>query len=195
MLVAPRYGNVEIPIYPPETDVADKGRIPEAIARSQGATVVRAAAVVLTKNAQKAVVTMSLAELLHKTDTELGEVAKLTGTQVIPHTWGLWKAPDSPRDHRAYGHYTAPPKTLDIPAGHILVAEVDIVRHCTEIEPFSELGKQISKGTSAYRQLPVMRLCDYYGAGNLSRGFTDHEPIEQAYVTDIEPRFQVIPQA
>lgn len=156
---------------------------------------VRAAAVVLTEKAKKAVVTMNFAELLDKTDTELNAIAQLTGAQVIPHTWGLWKTPTSPRDHRAYGHYTAPPKTLNIPAGHILVAEVDIVRNCTEIEPFSELGKQISQGTSAYRQRPGMRLFDYYGAGNLSHGFTDHEPMEQAYVTDIEPRFQIIPQS
>jgi hypothetical protein len=174
---------LELPIFGRDTDVAEKGRIPEAIARSIGSTFVRGIA---TAELSKAHPEDRLGLLLQTADNEFEEIARHCQAEVIPHEWGLWDPGDK---KRSYVAYEASYK-LHLPPRLIVVAKVNIVRNGQEINASSEQGRQIVEGVEAYKSTNPAVIPYDTDWSSFIDGRTDSDSSHKRYLVDIEPRLR-----
>lgn len=210
MLVAPRYSGIEIPVHDPDVPVATSTQLKQPskfqreIAQAGAPTFLRAALIELLDSEHAP---GSLAELLEKTDEELDAVAELCDAEVVGHEWGLYPVKGKGYDYeylRYLPSFSGVYGLEGMPAGHILVAEVELVcdpepeatrgsmgEHLSVIK--SGLNRYYGEGKGSY-QLSDMRWSGrYYRPDQFVVGATAGSGAGQAgrKLVDIEPRFRL----
>ena len=210
MLFAPKYHNLDLPVFDPETrpaiqsDMQHQAEEALSSARDNGsaaeATFIRAVGVhkpfLMSSNVNK---------LLQRTDEELETLAELCDALVVRHQWGMYELNED--NYNKYEPYL--PGTIDrlaLPNNHILAAEVKAVDKAGPLTAGDhgdeESYQSVSDGLNEYRMLRGIRLgdlamrqfitvtdtdisaaadCDFAGAAEAG---TD----SQVWLTDIEPR-------
>jgi hypothetical protein len=191
MPITTKYHGIELPIIEPTTLVVRDQQFGPAIAaaESAGSTMItRAASIQLIHEhpAQYQEPT-PLASVITTTDQELDEIAKLSETTILPHTWALWPMPTAAKKRNSYLKYLPPANITGIPADHILVAEVPIIRNFRPLDTTPEHAVVI-EGLRTYRcAYRQQQLDDVWpaqvGSGTLPTGDT-----ARLYL-DIEPHF------
>lgn len=188
-----------IKIYPPNTHVVQRGSnlsgqyyIDKFVAENPEAThLIRAVGVdvwsLLNNPAEFG--DLDLKTILRIADEELEDAAaKIEGeADVVEHTWGLW----SPHQSNARSNYIdqcALPEAIDHPVGHIVVAEVIILRGVQPVQ--FGLSKHFDRVKNGF--------CDYSHAEGKRIVMKDISPSqalasndnERTTIADIEPRLR-----
>ena len=198
MLVLPKYEGLDLPVHPQDPEVVEaRGYFRPGNYHVTGVSkVVRAAGVTVfgaRKGGYTAIRELSLKTILDKTDQELEKVAELCEADVIPNEWGLYPVGELyPHEFERYrledGNVPA-----DMPADHILVAEVGVV-HNSDVLTY-EQERRIESGVVMYsRESGDLQLNDMsrYGqwvTGHCSTG----SPLNRSAgikLVDIEPRLE-----
>lgn len=210
----PDYEGPDLPVHSPDTLVAttrhlNQGLVGEMTGGYADPTFVRAVMVQLRDLSHAP---GSAGELLERTDRELEVVAKACGALVVGHEWGLYPVEGKGGN---YKRYLPANKGLggliDLPKGHILVAEVQTIRPATEwlsAEEWEERAARareaVTAGVSAYYENGRYQLFDmkYDPARHaksgprfdhfmLGRPAGEPEGEPDIYLVDIDPRFSV----
>lgn len=126
---------------------------------------------------------LSLREGMQMLDDELLEVAGYCGALVVPHQWGLVNTRSQP--------YVRHPQSPLVPAGYMLVAEVDAVADPRPLSPRS-IGL-VEEGVFAYRcaKPPGERfLTDIYPAQFLETPGEAPADDPRLHLIDLDGRFK-----
>ncbi len=193
MLVAPRYGAIDLPIYGPDTPVVYHAQL-SLIHETPGNDLVRHTGI-------KALGFTSLADILRETDTEAERLAELCGAKLIEHSWGLY---DYPEEEAVHVSDLEIPNVTDFPDGYLLVAKVELIEPTpTTVLSRAQLNAQIDVGRKEYKAIkprkPILfdiRSLDDFAFGTARRELKGHQESEPAptpvlHLTDIEPRFRI----
>lgn len=152
----------------------------------------------------------TVTELLEVTDRELEVVAELCGGLVVGHEWGLHSLKGKNKgDVEAYEPYLKFAKTINLPEGHILCAEVETIEWTPTpasiglgseelLERLRQTRTKIRGGIREYyeRNEGTSRLSDMRRdqfVHGIPVGLLGREV--QAYLVDIEPHFALGPSA
>ena len=200
MLLAPKFNKVDLPIFDEDVFVAERYSLPviEKCIDEDATKIVRAACIWTPPDC-----TMSLDKVLKTTDEQLDILAERCGAFVIEHEWGLYRPPEEERRRFSYYRPSRRVHALNIPQGHILVAEVNRLRNTRSLATSPDDKYRIDAAGQAYdadTSVGNWKLGDVFGyMGNMaispSRQFKIGEdsaalisPGEQIHLVDIEPR-------
>ena len=183
-----RIGDIVLPVYHHDTLVAPKGGMEAAVADTRSPRLVRAVMPFVPKSIAELKEQDRIGELLRRTEEEFSIIAKLCGSTVLDHSFGLWR----PAQSRTYRD-SWPSSKLCLPEDHILVAEVDVIKNAHVVAYGTAAYDQIREGLDAYGDLD--RDLSIYDA-DYSQFITTydeagaHEDTVQPVYCDIEPRLR-----
>jgi hypothetical protein len=189
MFFASKYHDLDLPVHSPETQVALGGRIWAAGKTATGPTFVRGMTIDVPRQLGR------LAKVLTKTDKELELAAQACDATVVEHHWGLYPIRDAlPDEYEDY--LPADRRRLGMPKGHILVAEVAVVRDATAVSGLSSpegVYDRIFSGLRDYCGVKRLRLSDMkvsaFATGFVPQTTTEAtETTAREWLIDIEPR-------
>jgi hypothetical protein len=125
---------------------------------------------------------LTLREGMRMLDDELLEIAGFCGALVVGHRWGLIDTRSQP--------YARHPQSDLVPAGYMLVAEVDALKDARPLSPTSI--RSVEEGVFKYRcakQAGQPYLTDIYPEQFLETAPPESEP--SLHLTDIDGRFSL----
>lgn len=169
-----RHWGLDLPVFPSDSEVLNRWQVRE-IAEHPDNQVIRYVNIFAGGCRQ-----LTLKKALRTADKEFRRVAEMGGAAVIPHTWGLY-----PRGPSFNPHSTQVEVDL-LPQGHLLVAEVDVVRNPIEVDDSTADGL-----LEALRGYAQNRKGLSWSDANLKQfvhGATSVQPVPTLWLVDIEPR-------
>ncbi|HYF96425.1 MAG TPA: hypothetical protein VD947_00100 [Patescibacteria group bacterium] len=199
MVVAPKYQGIEIPLHGPEVDVPGFLDFPTAIREHEGPTFIRPIGIyfmgIESGSAQeRSIAKLGLSKILDMTDTELQEVAGLCEASIVGHQWGLHKVPEKKQEILSrYNPHPVPLLSRLLPEGHIVVAEVDVIKGSTRLP--SNIREKIRLGNQRYRTKATNqpKLFDTRERQFMVEYLEDadeyNDQNRKTWLVDIEPRF------
>jgi hypothetical protein len=190
MLLAPSYHEVDLPVYEADSPLTDPARL-EGAETLTSTTFLRAvhADFYTADNSETGI---GLKDFLDEADAELERAAGLCRASVAGHRWGLMQQPS---DQRPYTH------NLAIPEGHILVAEVDIIRDAVQLD-LLQLPKALSTSVTGTIAVGIgmarynhglrrgHRLIDMMPSQFVLGTCPKVDDVSRAWLVDIEPRIK-----
>ncbi len=126
----------------------------------------------------------SLREVLEIADDEFENIARITGTFVVTHSWGLFKAPAPTSINDMYI------RRGQLPRHYLLAAEVEVIRNIRKLtaDQKSDLEQVGSDYYSSEQRRAGLTWTDL-SANQFINGKRQGELTERTWLVDIEPFF------
>lgn len=149
MLLAPRYADIDLPVYGKDVDIICRDKISDIETVAKSDTFVRAVQLQAPDSMGR-----NLTEILRRTDEDLAEIARLCGARILEHSWGLHRTDQSVSDvaHVIQDSVFIQKDHPALPKNHIIVAEVPLLQNVTAASRHAPISttRQINKGLAKY---------------------------------------------